>query len=237
MKKILFAAIMFFGFGVAHAQLTANVGVTSDYRFRGISQTQNAMAFQGGIDYTAKNGFYIGNWNSSVSSDLYTNGAGVESDVYAGFKTEIVKGVTLDVGSMNYFYPRAHVGNRKFDTNELYVGVGIGPITAKYSHSIGDYFGIANSKESGYYQVGVNFPVNKQLTLDAHAGRTMVANNSAANYTDYKVGASYAVKKGWTLGAHYYTNTGYGAGWAAANTANGQRLFKDTVVLSASHSF
>lgn len=236
MKKILFAVMMFFGVGIANAQLTANVGATSDYRFRGISQSQNAMAIQGGVDYATKNGFYIGNWNSSVSSDLYLNGAGIESDVYAGFRKEIVKGVFVDVGTMNYFYPRARAGGQKYDTNEIYGAVSVGPITAKYSRSISDYFGIANSKESNYYQIGVALPISKQLTVDAHAGRTDVANNSAVNYTDYKVGVSYAVKA-WTLGAHYYTNTSYANGWEAVNTVNGQRLFKDTVVLSVAHSF
>jgi len=98
MKKIIFALL--FVSGIAQAQVTGNVGVTSDYRFRGISQTQNSQALQGGIDYS-KSGFYVGNWNSSVSSLLYTDSIGLENDVYAGFKKEIYKGVTIDVGSYN----------------------------------------------------------------------------------------------------------------------------------------
>ena len=66
MKKLLTALLIVAG--IAQAEITTNLGATSDYRYRGISQTQNAPAIQGGIDYTNKNGFYAGNWNSSVSS-------------------------------------------------------------------------------------------------------------------------------------------------------------------------
>ena len=83
----------------AQAQITGNLGLTSDYRFRGVSQTQNAPAVQGGIDYNHVSGLYIGNWNSSVSSQLYTNGAGVESDVYAGFRKQVFG----NVFNFNYF--------------------------------------------------------------------------------------------------------------------------------------
>ena len=75
--------------GVAHSAepspLTGNVSLTTDYKFRGISQSQNSSAIQGGVDYADKGGFYIGNWNSSVSTQLYPHGSGVQSDVYAGW--------------------------------------------------------------------------------------------------------------------------------------------------------
>jgi len=80
MKKLFLTLLMMVGVTAAQAQVTGNLGLTSDYRFRGISQTQNAPAVQGGIDYTHSSGFYVGNWNSSVSRDMYTNGSGVESD-------------------------------------------------------------------------------------------------------------------------------------------------------------
>jgi uncharacterized protein (TIGR02001 family) len=86
MKKLLLALFVLAGIASAQAQVSGNLGLTNDYRFRGISQSQNAPAVQGGIDYNHKSGFYIGNWNSSVSSSVYTNGSGVESDVYAGWK-------------------------------------------------------------------------------------------------------------------------------------------------------
>ena len=98
MKKLFLAFMLALGFATAQAEVTGNLGLTTDYRFRGVSQTQNAPAVQGGIDYNHSSGFYVGNWNSSVSSQMYTNGAGIESDLYAGWKKDIYKGLTVDVG-------------------------------------------------------------------------------------------------------------------------------------------
>ena len=79
--------------------LTANVTLASQYRYRGIMQTNNKPAIQGGFDYAIPGGvlpegFYIGNWNSSISwlSDSNSNvSAPIEMDFYGGYKTEIVK--------------------------------------------------------------------------------------------------------------------------------------------------
>jgi uncharacterized protein (TIGR02001 family) len=240
MKKLFLAFMLAVGFATAQAQVTGNLGLTSDYRFRGISQTQNAPAVQGGLDYTHSSGFYVGNWNSSVSSQMYTNGSGVESDLYAGFKKDIYKGLTLDVGSYNYFYPRAtNNTSTNFDTNELFAGLGYGPVSVKYSQSLSNYFGTANSKNSQYFQADFAQPlvyISKNLSLLAHVGRTEVNNNSSLNYTDYNVGLGYNLQ-GWDLAAKYYTNTGTSSSFQTANTINGQRLYKDAAVFSVSKSF
>ena len=65
--------------------ITGNAGVFSDYRFRGISQTDKKPAFQGGFDIGHASGFYVGNWNSNIDSALY-NGASLEMDFYGGYK-------------------------------------------------------------------------------------------------------------------------------------------------------
>ena len=239
MKKILaIVAMALFTATAAQAQVTGNMSLTSDYRFRGVSQTQNAPAVQGGIDYNHKSGFYVGNWNSSVSSQMYTNGSGVESDLYAGFKKDIYKGLTLDVGSYNYFYPRAtNNTSTNFDTNELFAGLGYGPVTVKYSQSLSNYFGTANSKNSQYYQADIVQPLGKsKISLLAHVGRTEVNNSSSLNYTDYNVGLGYNLQ-GWDLAAKYYTNSGTSSSFQTANTINGQRLYKDAAVFSVSKSF
>jgi uncharacterized protein (TIGR02001 family) len=239
MKKLFLALMMAAGISVAQAQVTGNLGLASDYRFRGVSQTQNAPAVQGGIDYAHSSGLYVGNWNSSVSSQVYTNGAGVESDLYAGFKKDVYKGFTIDVGSMNYFYPRATTttGGNNFDTNELYVGVGYKELfSAKYSQSLGNYFGIANSSNSSYVQADAAIPVFGKLTAVAHVGRTSVNNNSSLNYTDYNVGVAYDLQ-GWMLAGKYYTNATEGSNFQTVNTVNGQRLYKDTFVVSVTKAF
>lgn len=227
MKKTLLAVLLTMS-GLAQADVTGNLGLTTDYRFRGISQTQNSVALQGGIDYSHASGFYAGNWNSSISSELFPGSSGIESDVYAGYKKDIYKGLTVDVGSYNYFYPRA---NTNADTYELYAGLSYGPVSTKYSRSLSDYFGVANTKGTQYFQADVAYPVIDKLTAKAHVGRTDVDGNSALNYTDYNVGVVYDYK-GYNLGATYYINDNYGTDVKSVNTVDGQRLYKDSVVVS-----
>jgi len=241
MKKLLLALFVLAGITSAHAQVSGNLGLTSDYRFRGISQSQNAPAVQGGIDYNHKSGFYIGNWNSSVSSSVYTNGSGVESDVYAGYKKEIYKGLTLDVGSYNYFYPRATTTaatGSNFDTQEGFAGLGFGPVSVKYSRTLGNgYFGTANAKGTQYYEANVAYPIpGSKISLLAHAGKTNVANSSSLDYNDYNVGVGYNLQ-GWNLAAKYYTNGEKTTAFNTANTVNGQKLYRNAAVVSVSKSF
>jgi uncharacterized protein (TIGR02001 family) len=234
MKKLLTALLIVAG--VAQAEITTNLGATSDYRYRGISQTQNAPAIQGGIDYTNKNGFYAGNWNSSVSSLVYTNGAGIETDLYAGYKKEI-KGVTFDVGSYNYFYPRASVNKTNYDTREVYVGAAKGPVSIKVSQSLGDYFAASNSRGSRYYQADVAYPIaGTKASILAHAGRTDVANQTILDSNDYNAGIGYNLA-GFDLAARYYTNSNKTAAFQTANTVGNQKLYRNALVLSVSKTF
>lgn len=238
MKKLLLTLLASLGFiGAAQAQVSGNFGVTSDYRFRGISQTQNAPAVQGGVDYNHASGFYVGNWNSSVSSQFYTNGAGMESDLYAGFKREIFKGVTVDVGSYNYFYPRATNGtSTNFDTYEVFAGLSAGPVSAKVSQSLSNYFGTADSKNSRYYSLDFAQPLAKSLSAVAHVGRTDVNNSSQLNYTDWNAGLAYDIQ-GWVISGKYYTNSNRGTSFTGVNTVGGQRLYKDAFVVGLTKAF
>ena len=99
--------------------ITANVTVVNDYRYRGLSQSNFKPAIQGGFDYAHESGFYIGNWNSSISwlADQYPVGSGtpattvtpsgpIEMDFYAGYKKELIgEGFASDVGVLQYYYP------------------------------------------------------------------------------------------------------------------------------------
>jgi uncharacterized protein (TIGR02001 family) len=244
MKKLLVALFAIAGITSAYAQVSGNLGLASDYRFRGISQTQNGPAVQGGVDYAHSSGLYIGNWNSSVSSQLYTNGAGVESDLYAGYKKDIYKGLTIDVGSYNYFYPNATNGkNPNFNTQELYAGLGYGPVAVKYSRSTSNYFGANNTAGTQYYQADVKqsfAPLAaslKDLNFVAHYGRTAVANYGSASYNDINVGAVYTLPQAWDLGVRYYTNTSMTTQNQRATTVNGQQLYKDAWVASVTKTF
>jgi uncharacterized protein (TIGR02001 family) len=184
---------------------------------------------------------YIGNWNSSVSSQVYTNGSGVESDVYAGYKKEVFKGISIDVGSYNYLYPRATAAGTgsNFDTYEGFAGVSYKDlVSAKYSQTLGNgYFGTTRAQGTKYYQADATVPLFGQVSAVAHIGRTDVANHSNLNYTDYNAGLSYALPKDFGISAKYYTNTGLTSAAQVANTVNAQKLYRNAVVVGLTKTF
>jgi uncharacterized protein (TIGR02001 family) len=179
--------------------ISANVAVTTKYKYRGQDQsdpTKDAVpAVQGGFDY-ALGGFYVGNWNSAVGF-----GNGTEMDFYGGYKGK-VSVLDYDVGVLQYYYPGT--GSSVFNTTELYGQIGWEFITAKYSLTVSDkYFGITDGKNTGYLDISANYEIAKGLTLNGHVGQTMFSsgakNVGAANYTDYKLGATYDLGNGLSI--------------------------------------
>lgn len=167
--------------------LSFNVGAVSEYRYRGISQTRLKPALQGGLDYAAPSGFYVGAWASTIKWIKDAGGdAGVELDLYGGYKTEVAPGLTLDVGALQYYYPSNKL-NPSANTLEVYGALSYGPVTAKYSHSTTNLFGFADSKGSGYFDVTANFDLGDGMTLSPHVGHQTVKHLSAASYTDYSL--------------------------------------------------
>jgi uncharacterized protein (TIGR02001 family) len=224
--------------GLASAQATSphtisgNMGIFSDYRFRGFSQTFEQPAIQGGIDYSHSSGFYLGNWNSNVNSLLYTDGS-IEMDFYGGYKFNAGP-VGMDVGLLQYYYPGAKAGGVKYDTVEAYVAGSWKWFTLKYSVTTGDWFGVANSDGSGYLDLSASYEVAPKLTLSAHYGKQTVKNSSASDYADYKVGLSYDLG-GWGLGLAYIdTDTTFNVTNVDGKTKD---VAKGTVVLSIGKSF
>ena len=124
--------------------LSGNLSLSSDYRFRGISQTWRLPAVQGGLDYAHRTGFYAGTWASNVSGNSYNNGAGLELDLYGGFKTALSKldgqDLTLDLGALAYVYPGATLNSapgvatdKKYTNVDLYAALSLGSFSAKLS--------------------------------------------------------------------------------------------------------
>ena len=197
--------------GLASAQLTANVSLTSNYKFRGQDQDVNRIkavnpAIQGGFDYSfGDSGFYVGNWNSSVD---WLSGNSIEADFYGGYKIKAGE-VDLDVGALTYVYP----GNTSGNTTELYGAATYGPFTAKYSHTVSkDYFGWAGAKTSsnrgrntGYLNLAFAQEVAPSVTLKASVGYTRFASDikdlGVPNYVDYSVGGAYDFGAGLSLSA------------------------------------
>jgi uncharacterized protein (TIGR02001 family) len=174
----------------AVAPLSFNLGLTTDYRYRGISQTRVKPALQGGADYAFESGFYVGTWASTINwiKDSGGNGS-VEIDLYGGYKTEVAKGLTLDVGVLQYYYPSNKL-SPSADTFEVYGALSFGPVTAKYSQSTGNLFGFANSSSSGYFDLSATFDLGEGFSLVPHIGHQSVKNSSKFDYTDYSLAIS-----------------------------------------------
>ena len=200
----------------ASAQLTANVALTSNYKFRGQDQdTGRTRAFkpaiQGGFDYAfGESGWYVGNWNSSVN---WLSGNSIESDLYGGYRFT-AGGVNWDVGALTYVYP----GAKQANTTELYGAGSFGPLTLKYSHTISkDYFGWAGEssgsgykgRNTGYLNLAFAQEVAPSLTLKAAVGYTRfnggikdytaLTSSKIPNYVDYALGVSYDFGSGVAL--------------------------------------
>jgi uncharacterized protein (TIGR02001 family) len=167
--------------------LAFNVGAVSDYRYRGISQTRLHPAVQGGIDLTLPAGFYVGTWASQIKwIDDAGGGADVEVDFYGGWKAEVYKGVTLDVGALTYQYPGNDL-NPSANTTELYGALTYDIVTAKYSHSVTNLFGFADSKSSWYLEIAATLEGPWGTSITPHAGHQRVENVSGASYNDYSL--------------------------------------------------
>ncbi len=183
----------------AAPEVTYNVGVVSQYRYRGIAQTHGDAALQGGVDYANANGFYAGAWGSTIKwikdASLGTNGkeakGPVELDLYAGYKFEAA-GVAYDVGYLRYQYAgntykdAAPLANVNANTDEIYGSATYVVFTAKYSHAISNLFGWGDSRGSHYVDLSATFDLGNGYTLVPHAGRQVIEGaNHGYSYNDY----------------------------------------------------
>jgi uncharacterized protein (TIGR02001 family) len=211
--------------------LTGNVGLFSQYIFRGLTQTNREPAIQGGFDYSHVSGFYAGTWASNISwlrdaaPPAYSAGGSGEFDFYGGFKGTFGKSdFTYDVGTLYYWYPgdankAASPLFPKANTWEIYGALGWKWITVKYSHVVSNKaFGVRDAGGTYYLDFSAAVPLGDTgLTFDAHYGiqkfkgqdrrNIPISNNSAYSYDDWRIGISYALPKDFfTIGA-FYTDT------------------------------
>jgi len=216
-----------------------NIGVYSDYRFRGISQTFKGPAFQGGFDLSHTSGFYVGTWGSNVSGNEYTGGNGLEWDIYGGYKFELVKDTTLDLGLLQYLYVGAKTPTPpsllKYDTLEAYGALTYGPVTVKESYTTGNFFGAPNSKGSLYSDLTYTSALAEGVNLTAHVGHQQAKNVVQGSYTDYKLGVTMDAANV-TWGATAITTNANKTVYSATSLSDGsvKMLGKGTLVLSVS---
>ena len=209
---------------------SANVGLFSDYIFRGISFTDEKPAIQGGFDYAHSSGLYAGTWASNLSIDGETN---IEIDIYGGFANEFGEsGIGYDVGMVRYIYPGTN-SDQDIDYNEYYGGL-------SYSYFSATVFYTDDWSNTGedeiYYKLGFDYDLPYGLALSAHYGYTDSDRNDGVadasdSYSDYGIG----VTKGfagldWSVG--YYGTDSDGEDFAVVDSNADDRF-----LVSVSSSF
>ncbi len=211
--------------------ITANVGLFSQYIFRGMTQTDEDPALQGGIDYAHASGCYLGLWGSNVSwlTDSGAYGSGdLEADIYGGIRGPIGESrFTYDAGIVRIWYPGdVNPGFVDANTTELYGALGWKWLGVKLSCSPGDTFGFADAAGSYYADLFANVPLGKSgLTLGLHCGTQQFQGsaNDDYSYIDWKVSLTYDlgkttdVLKGTSLCVAYTGNDADDASWGHAN--------------------
>ena len=178
---------------------TVNGGATivSDYRFRGISQTNKKVAVQGTATVTHSSGFYVSFWGSSID-DYVAAGSDQELDLIAGWSHTFASGVKIDGGVLYYYYPGGGSANTDFVEPYADISYTVGPVNAKLTAayapkakalSIG-----VKPKEDNFYLAGdasIGVPTTP-ISITGHLGHTFGQSylSIGTGYTDWNVGAS-----------------------------------------------
>jgi uncharacterized protein (TIGR02001 family) len=162
-----------------------NVGLYSQYIFRGLTQTNREPAIQGGVDLTHSSGFYLGAWGSNISwlkddvgavgsgNSFYKSGGSIEMDIYGGYRHTFASGLGIDFGALQYYYPgsrRDGAFSAYANTTELYGALSYGWLQAKISGvvsdsawTVGRYEGNPNSSSADgtyYAELNANIPLS-----------------------------------------------------------------------------
>ena len=166
--------------GSAAAELSANIGATSNYVWRGVTQTDDGPAISGGVDYAHDSGFYAGIWASNVNfrdavdsdGDPEDNGQ-AEVDLYAGFANELDMGLGYDVGVIYYGYPQADEetaggGEDELDFTEIYATLSYGPVSGGVAYTVDTEAG--GDDDHVYYHLGAGFDVAEGWSIGGTVG-------------------------------------------------------------------
>lgn len=258
-KTVLFTALLAAGLALPGAVLAEeaaaaaaptsphtvsyNIGLFSQYMFRGLTQTGEELALQGGIDYSHASGFYAGAWASNVSwledANAYENSS-LELDIYGGYANSIGEtGIAYNVGLLQYIYPGDKFsGVKSAETTEIYGSLGYKWVTGKVSVVVSDgAFGFDDADGSWYAELNGNIPLGDTgLTANLHVGRQEFegSGNNVFDYTDWKAGLTKSWDNGVNVGG-YYTDTN--ASESVWTDASGQFIGDDQFTVFVSKAF
>ena len=172
---------------------SGNVGAYSDYRFRGISQTQEDPAIQADVTVKHDSGFKFNVWSSNVDFNTVKGGS-QEVDLTAAYQHQLTKELSVETGFIYYLYPGSSQ-DLHYDYSEAYASLGydFGKFSLTPSVNVSsDFFGASGT--AWYPHIGLQVPLPQQFTLDAGVGRQYVHDAAAYGVPDYT---------DWMLGGHY----------------------------------
>ncbi len=184
----------------AEVELSGNVAITTDYHWRGVSQSNQDLAVQGGFDLATDSGFYAGTWASSVDF-LDSTDTNLEVDFYAGFGGEFGEGVGYDVGAIYYAYPDSDDGD--LDFYEIYAGL---------SKSFGgaDVSGMLSydpDNETLYANADVGVGFSDFFSASVGVGQYL---DGFDEYMNYNIGGTFSAE-GFDFDLRWYDNDSAGA--------------------------
>ena len=176
----------------SYAQWSANIGATSNYLWRGVSQTQDSTAVQGGIDYQHQSGFYLGSWASNVD---FNDDTSYELDFYAGYSGQITQQISYDFSYLYYGYPDA---DANIDFGELKAALEWDWLWLQYSYVINAGDDVTaptlDNSDLQYIEALISYDITESLTLTAHygysTGDVVQAWYNTNSYSDYQLSLS-----------------------------------------------
>lgn len=220
--KWLAASVALMAASAAHAgEFSMTVTATSDYDFRGVTQSAGKPALQASIDWAADNGLYVGAWASNVDFGNCCDES-VELDAYVGFAGGDEEGLTFDVGAVYYTYP----GAEDIDYPELWAGIAYGMFDAKVWYSW-DFFAI--DKSAYYLEGNLSIPLPSDFGLSLHLGYNdgeAFDEVGFSSYFDYSVGVTKALGN-WELELKWVD----GSDWRELNNQPKDVLSSDARVI------
>lgn len=184
-------------FGHPDGQWSGQATAVSDYRFRGLTQSDGNPALQAGANWNAANGFHAALWGSTISwlSDASSTAApirsSVEADAEVGWRRAFAHGFRVDFGLHAYAYPGDYpAGFTRADTTEAFIALGNGDLAVTYWHALTNLFGVADSHHSGYLELNWAHELTPGWSVAAHLGHQQVRRLGNGSYSDWNASVS-----------------------------------------------
>ena len=184
-------------------EFSGNVAITTDYVYRGYTQTSEEFAIQGGLDWDSGVGFYVGTWASNLNFGP-GDPAHIEVDIYGGFANSFDNGLSYDVGFLYYLYP-GDTDGLGYNFWEAYLSLGYEVDAFSFSAGVAytpDNFG--NTDDGVYVNGGVGYSVTDFLSVDANIGYWSVDDSFGDDYADWNIGATLSVQDWFDLDVRYF---------------------------------